>query len=207
MIKIQWDRYWEKEAPLLGEMMGFSEGDHSPLVAEYIHHNRKYTHHPIALAQDIHKDPSFRHLTLEEVVKAVYCNSRCRNGDYFGYEAIEVDPNATKYAVSIATGLCCLACNNMVFDGIGISEKNVFIDYDRFESTEIKIKKMYAEQRSILMIINNGFQELNYAIPLFCEDCFSNAKKHKLHYGYEYMSTNAVRDLLNILEGRIPNVH
>jgi len=37
MIKNQWDRYWEKEAPLLGEMMGFSEGDHSPLVAEYIH--------------------------------------------------------------------------------------------------------------------------------------------------------------------------
>jgi hypothetical protein len=208
-------RYWEHEAPLLGEMMGFSEGDHSEFVQEIYHYNQKYTHHPIGLIHELRADPAFRHLTLEQLVEAVYSEKHHRQSDCYGFEAIQIDPKATRYSAAIGAGLSCRACDNLIFEGTGLSvqiprpdQYDTAADFwnpgypleERWDFIDNILRKLVDDQRNLYYAVNGSRRNREYALPVFCEDCFAIAQKVPGFTNWSYSTTHTLRQLLAIFE-------
>ena len=196
--EIYWKKHWEVDAPALGEMMGFDEGDHSTLLPDE-YSGKKYTHHPLALVYELQKDPFFRHLTLEQIVEAVYAEAVNRSCRGFRLQNIEVNPIATKYGVAVGCGMSCFACNNMIFEAKGI-KKDRLAPHSRWEFMDGPLKKMASNQFQLYRLIVGGCVEREYHLPAFCEDCFALTKKIPDNRHWRYDETNALRSLIIILE-------
>jgi len=197
-------RYWEKEAPLLGEMMGFSEGEHSALVEEVYHHQQKYTHHPIGLVQELRADPAFRHLTLEQLVEAVYAEGHHRQSACYGLEAIQINPEATRYSAAIGAGLSCRACDNLIFKGTGLSVRAPGCPPNgRWGFIDKTLRKLVDDQRGLYYAVNGAHRSGDYALPVFCEDCFAFADKVPAITNWGYNTTHTLNKLLAIIEGQL----
>jgi hypothetical protein len=194
-------RYWEHEAPLLGEMMGFSQGEHSTLVQEVYHYNQKYTHHPIGLVQELRADPAFRHLTLEQLVEAVYAEKHRRQSACYGLEAIQIDPEATRYSVALGVGLSCRACNNLIFEGTELSvRERGYAAKERWDFIDKILPKLVDGQRGLYYAVTGARRTGEYALPVFCENCFAIAQKVPDFTNWSYSTTHTLRQLLAIFE-------
>jgi hypothetical protein len=192
-------RYWEHEAPLLGEMMGFSEGAHSEFAQEIYHYNRKYTHHPIGLIHDMKVDPAFRHLTLERLIEAVYAEKHHRQSACCGVEAIQIDPAATRYSVALGVGLCCRTCDNLIFKGTGLSTER-WPPEERWEFIDKTLRNLVRDQRHLYHAVERYNRVPEYVLPMFCENCFAVAQKVPDFTSWDYAKPHALRQLLAIFE-------
>lgn len=197
-------RYWEHEAPLLGEMMGFNEGEHSVLVQEVYHYHQKYTHHPIGLVQELRADPAFRHLTLEQLVEAVYAEGRHRQSACYGVEAIQIDPDATRYCVAVGAGMSCRACDNLIFKGHGLSVgKSGMPPRGRWDFIDNTLRGLTDEQSRLSYAVYGSQSGLEQRLPVFCEACFAFADKVPAVTNWDYDTTHILTQMLAIIEGQL----
>lgn len=188
-------RYWEREAPLRGEMMGLREGDHSSFVQETYRHNHWYTHHPIGLIHELRENPAFRHLTLEQLVEAVYARGCYRRGEQYGYDAVQIDPYATRHSVALTVGLSCRACDNLIFKG-----QKPTVSWNFIENT---FRKLLSSQFDIAHEVHGYRCKLEYLLPVFCEDCYAFTKHASRVFGQDYRTTRTLNKLLAIIEGQL----
>jgi hypothetical protein len=102
------------------------EGDFSELKTYGV--NRKYTHHCVAVIQELREDKSFRHLSLPQICEAV-CQHGVRRGHGWhrvygeianimhNREANEYDVDATKKALARECGVSCWLCGSLIDKG------------------------------------------------------------------------------------------
>lgn len=195
-------RYWAQEVPLLGEMMGFKEGDHS-LFVETPFNRQKYTHHPIGLIHELRENPAFRHLTLERLVEAVYSEMIGRGYYGCGIETIQIDPEATRYFVALGVGLSCRACDNLIFEGHGLAlEVSKPPWEERWEFINNTLRKLVRDQWNLYYAVERHTHQRERVLPVFCEDCFVLTNSVPDIDNWNYQDTHTLRQLLAIFEGR-----
>ena len=195
-------RYWAQEAPLLGEMMGLKEGDHSSFV-EGLFTRKKYTHHPIGLIHELRENPAFRHLTLERLVEAVYSEMSGRGYYGCGVETIQIDPEATRYFVALGVGLSCRACDNLIFEGNGLSLEVSKPPWEkRWEFIDNTLRKLVRDQYKFYFAVHSNTRQREWVLPVFCENCFvfTNSVPDIDHWSYR--DTHTIKQLLAVFEGR-----
>jgi hypothetical protein len=179
----------------------WDEGEHCPLI-HVGGNNLKYTHHPIAAAQDMNEDLSFRHLSFEQLFNAVvkYGPTRSNSWNRFCYVDRSVVPMPeTKRAVATHLGAKCLCCENMAWEppppnssGWGLTCK----DLDAFDET------ISAQIEYVCALLPRFQVGLHSKYPVLCSDCVALARTAKPHPGrsWRYERTNALRGVLAVFE-------
>lgn len=144
------------------------EGQFSELSREY--GNRKYTHHIVALCQEMREMKSFRHLTTAEIadyVKRFKFARRAMGTDWYAVDRIlddiEIDPKRTICNIIVRSGVLCVCCDEMVLPRREIDEENYSECYE---------VKRGLEYRDTACWINK------YHVPALCSECVIDGEKY-----------------------------
>lgn len=177
----------------------WAEGEHCSLIQTGAS-NLKYTHHPIAAAQDMSKDRSFRHMSFERLFEAVCERGPTRSGSWRRYnhmDEVVVAIVETRAAVAIHFGVKCLCCEDMAWGAPTPSEWGVSCeDLDAFR----KITNAQSDYAHALLPPTQSGIYTSY--PVLCRDCLNVARTAKPNrdWSWRYGETNALRGIIAILE-------
>lgn len=171
------------------------EGDSTPLVQRGC--NKKYTHHPVAAAQDIAAIKVFRHASAESITDAVVkYGAKRRSWDWMPkYMRDEINITDSLQSIALAVGLQCFTCDNMIMPPAKVNEWGTF-EYDASEWLALHAK---SQCRFSFDIIGSG------TLPSFCDVCYVAARKYLARNAGEW-GTITERALLGILQSRLPQV-
>lgn len=188
----------------------YFEGEYMPLVREY---SGKYTHHPIAAAQDLSKSKSLRHIPFEALVnfcKAYGDTSSSWVPSYYGRKdagwmaANAINIKQTKANIAYRHGTACITCDNIAWSpSANDMEVKLVGDFKDFE----RMEAICLAQREVIQFCTSGTDHGNIRdYPVVCEDCLgviNRSKNPKLNRWY-YEKTNVLRGLISLLEQQIP---
>jgi len=171
------------------------EGEHNKLVNCFA---RKYTHHPVALVQDLARSKLFRFMPLADLCALVVKHSRIRAPswephymrNFTHYLArVECAPYETVEALLPYCRLGCLTCDAVTWPGINAGDE-----------------PLVRQDWNALLVSSRPFNlapDFGYTlcVPLFCSVCCRLAKKLSRHVapGWQHDELR----LLTVLNGML----
>jgi hypothetical protein len=177
-------------------------GDHSELVD---YSNRKYTHHPVALLQELALSRLLRQVPLSELCALVLKYRQTRSPSWEPFYArgfphllrdVECDPVETARAILWRCQLTCLVCDAVSWDGMD--------DADSWGPAMERWDAVCLEQSSFRRGIDCKYF---YVAPVFCPACHATARKRTKHlpFAREYDEIRVLTALNSMFKSNIPS--